>query len=347
VQICDKVFLRSLGTHVPAQVSVRWAIEQGLYDPGAVAMARLDGTSVAGDTSAAEMAVTAAGTALRNADQDSASLDYMIHASVFGPGPDGWSLPGYALLRLGGGTATVTELRTGCGAMLNAIELGVGLITGSPRRDNVLITAADNFEPWVQRWRSFAFILGDAGSAALLSGTSGFARIKSLNSRTIPELEAMYRGDEPLFPPAAASKPLDENARFDTFTRLIMPALDAATLMAGVHVDLVRRSAEEAGVKVGDLSRIIFHNMAWFSVERFLMDPIGLPMERTCFDIGRGLGHMGCSDQVVSLERLLARGELVPGDHVLLLGGSAGFASTAVVLEILEIPAWAGPASTR
>jgi hypothetical protein len=85
--------------------------------------------------------------------------------------------------------------------------------------------------------------------------------------------------------------------------------------------------------------------MAGFVLEQFFIGPVGLPMERSTWDFGRAMGHMGASDQVVSLEHLLLTSALVPGDHVLLCGGAAGFASSCVVLEIVEIPAWAAERS--
>ncbi|WP_143046992.1 ketoacyl-ACP synthase III family protein [Amycolatopsis xylanica] len=337
------VFVQSLGTCLPERVSVEWAMEQGLCGDGTLNIAQLTGALVAGETSAAEMTVTAAGRALARAGLTSADLDALIHSSVFEPGPAGWSMPGYTLRELGGGSAMVSELRTGCGGSLNAIQLATGQLTGDQGLRHVLITAADNFEPWVQRWNSFAFIVGDAGSAALLSATGGFARVKAINSRTMPELEAMYRGAEPLFPPSAGGRPIDENARFDVFTEQVMPALEVGAIMASTHAELARLSAKDAGIEVDGFARVITHNMAAFTVERFFMEPMGLPMDRSCFEFGRGLGHLGCSDQVTSLEHLLTGGELSPGDHVLLIGGSAGFATTAIVLEILEIPDWVSP----
>jgi 3-oxoacyl-[acyl-carrier-protein] synthase-3 len=341
MEIRDDVFVRSLGSYLGAPVTVEWAVAQGLYPQVCADEARLTATRIAGDTPPAEMTVAAARKALERVGMDSAKLDSVIHASVFQPGPDGWSLPGYTLLQLGGGTAPVTELRTGCAAMLNAMELAVGQITGAQRYDTVLITAADNFGPWVDRWANFAFITSDAGSAMLLDSTSGFARIRSINSRTIPGLEAMYRGNEPLYPPTKTPGLINEEARFEAFTRNVMPAIEAGALMSGLHAELGRQSAADAGIDLGDVTRVIFHNMSFYATDQFVMRPLGLPMERSCFEFGKALGHMGASDQAVSLERLLLTGQLKPGDHVMLLGGSAGFAVSAIVLEITEIPLWA------
>ncbi|MER7917794.1 MULTISPECIES: ketoacyl-ACP synthase III family protein [unclassified Streptomyces] len=339
MEIQEDVYVRSVGSSLPRSVSVDWAIEQGLYDPAAVEMCRLTATSVAEDVTPADMTVEAARTALRRAGADSKELDALIHSSVFPPGPAGWSLAGYTLRELGG-SAPVTELRTGCSAMLSAMELTIGLLTGAARHRSVLLTGADVFGPWIDRWGSYSFIGGDGASAALLGTEGGFARIRSVNSRTLPQLEMMQRGAESLFPSPSAGR-IDEQGRLDHFVENVMSTVEAASLMAANHAELTRLSVAEAGIGIGDLTKVVFHNMSRFVVEQFVMAPLGLPMERSCFDLGAVTGHLGVSDQLVSLERLLLDGQLAPGDHVLLLGGSAGFATVAIVLEILERPDWA------
>jgi 3-oxoacyl-[acyl-carrier-protein] synthase III len=289
------------------------------------------------------MAVAAARTALDRAGQESTKLDSIIHSSVLQPGPDGWSLPGYTLLQLGGGHASVTELRMGCSAMLTAMELAVGQMTGAQRASSVLLTAADNFGPWIDRWKGDLFLASDAGSAALLSTVSGFARVRSLNSRTIPELEGMQRGDQPIFSPEPAQRPFDLKWRRDVFLGHVMSGLEVAFLMADAHVQVTRQTIAEAGLEIGDITKVLYHNMSHVMVKQFVLDPLGLDMERSGWEYGRTVGHMGASDQLVALEHLLLSGELKPGDHVLLCGAAAGFASASVLLEILEVPSWTRP----
>jgi 3-oxoacyl-[acyl-carrier-protein] synthase III len=63
-------------------------------------------------------------------------------------------------------------------------------------------------------------------------------------------------------------------------------------------------------------------------------------MAVSTWDHGRQLGHMGASDQLVALEHLVSTGQLRPGDHVLVCGAAAGFASASAVLEIVDVPSW-------
>ncbi|UKY51790.1 ketoacyl-ACP synthase III family protein [Streptomyces inhibens] len=340
MQIQD-VFVRSLGSWLPEAVSVQDAVDQGLYERSRLEFDYLTGTRVAGDVSAPAMTVAAARQALERAGQDSSELDSVIHSSVFQPGPEGWSLPGYTLLQLGSGRASVIELRQGCTGMLTAMELAVGQMTGAQKHENVLLTAADNFERFLNRWQCNGFIAGDAGSAALLSSSDGFARILSMNSRTIPELEAMHRGSEDLLS-SAERKQVDLGARLGQFSESVMSTMDAAGLMSQAYVELAQLSAAEAGIEVGQCARVIYNNVAVFLVKQLVLDPLGLGFERSTWEFGRSMGHLGASDYVVSLEHLLATGAVVPGDRVLLLGGSPGYFVSSAVLEILDVPSWAG-----
>jgi 3-oxoacyl-[acyl-carrier-protein] synthase III len=338
VRIRD-VFVQALGSYLPPAVSAGRAVEQGWYDPANLELHYLTGTLVAGDVPPARMAVEAARTTLDRAGRKSTELDSLIHASVFQPGPAGWSLPGYALNELGGGTASVTDLRQGCTGMLMGVEIAVGQITGAQRHGTVLLTAADNFGKVLDRWRCRAFIAGDAGSAALLSGTSGFARIVSLNSRTIPELEGMHRGDEDLTADGDGRQ-VDLAERLTQFDKDV-PIMDAADLMAKTYTELARASVADAGLELEQVTRVLYNHVSVFLTKQLVLDPLGFELRRSTWHFGRGVGHLGASDFVVSLEHLLLEGALAPGDHVLLIGGSPGYFISSAVLEILEVPAWA------
>ena len=336
----ENVFVQSLGSYLPEPVSVDWAVEQGLYDPELLEYHFLRGTLVAGDTSPSEMAVTAARTAMERAGAKSTELDAVLHASVFQPGPGGWSLPGHLLNELGGGAASVVEFRQGCNGMLTAMEMAVGQMTGAQGHNRVLLTAADNFEHVLNRWECEAFIAGDAGSAALLGTGGGFARLVSMNAKTVPQLEAMHRGSDPLFAPPTAER-LELRDRLTWFADNVMPTMEAAQLMSEAYSELTLRSLADAGIGLDQLTKVVYNNVSVFLLKHIVLDPLGIEMDRSTWEYGKNIGHLGASDFVVSLEHLLLRGELKPGDHVLLIGGAPGFYISTALLEILEIPEWA------
>jgi len=345
----SNVYLKSVGTYLPPAVSIQHAIEQGWYDEKDRKLHGLKGALVAGDMSPAEMALEAARSALQRAGSPpSSDLDLLIHAGVFPQGPDGWSLPGYVLRELGGGSAPVLEIRNGCIGMLTALEIAIGQQGAPFFRSDVLLTAAENFSsPIFDRWRSgYSFIAGDGASAMLLSATAGFARVCSINSLTIPELEAAHRGSQPLFPPnSITGAPIDLKARADEFAATFMPTIDTSRLMIEGQLDLITRSLKDAHIEVSDVARVIPTNAVWHVVKTFTMDPLGLPMDQSTWRFGSARGHLGASDFAVAVEHLLTTGEVGPGDHVVLVGGAAGYSMSCAVLQILERPGWATDAA--
>lgn len=343
MRVADEVFVRSVGSFLPPATPTEQAVEGGRYARQDLEAFGLTGTLIAGDLPPAEMTLAAARVALDRGGLESADLTHILHTSVLPPGPDGWSLPGHTLLNLGGGTASVTELRTGCAGMLSAFELAVGQMTGFRRAENVLVTAADNFGPWLDRWPADVFIPSDAASAALLSRTDGFARVLAIGSATDPELEEMQRGDQPLYPPSRDGRRIDLQGRHASFGDRVMPEAEAAKRMSALHTELVQQSLAEAGLGTSDVARLLYHNMAGFVLDQFFLGPLGLDLDRSGWEFGRTVGHMGGSDQIVALEHLVLTGAVAPGDHILLCGAAAGFASSCVVLRILELPEWGRP----
>lgn len=69
-------------------------------------------------------------------------------------------------------------------------------------------------------------------------------------------------------------------------------------------------------------------------------------MSRLTWEYGRTVGHVGASDQVLSLDHLLASGELNAGDAILLLGTGPGANLACMAVRILHRPHWADAGNT-
>lgn len=231
----------------------------------------------------------------------------------------------------------------GCLGGLTAMEVAVGFLRGDDSRRTVLFTTADNWSsPVVDRWRSFpGVILGDGASALTLGKRPGFARLLSVNTGGVPDLEGMYRGSEPLFPGTSLQRPpIDFRMRATAYKEVDSTSSEAMMLSAKVQLELIDRSLEEAGIGRGDITRVIYVNYSRMATQMWLLDPLGIPMSTSTWEIGRHIGHIGPSDQLVSMDRLLEQGALSPGDHLLLAGLGPGMTLGSAVLEIVSPPAW-------
>jgi 3-oxoacyl-[acyl-carrier-protein] synthase III len=209
-----------------------------------------------------------------------------------------------------------------------------------------LLVAADNFgTPMIDRWNgSPGYVAGDAGSAVVLTTGPGFARLLSVRSAAVPEAEQMHRGDEALFPPGPTiGRSLDFGARNTEFRgRAVDEGVGTGALIR-IHqltLEIVESTLAEAGIGIGDVTRVAYMNTSREVVEQRCMTALGLPMAKSTWEFGRSLGHLGASDQIVSLEHLVSTGELRPGDHVLMLGVGPGVTVSGAVVQMVEPAPW-------
>jgi 3-oxoacyl-[acyl-carrier-protein] synthase-3 len=335
------VYLSGLGVYQPPTVDAREASRRGEYHPGFYQENRMTGLCVAGDVAPVEMAVHAGRQALSRAGDDPGRIGLLLHTAMHFQGPEGWNAAAYIEKNIVGGTVPAFEIRVGCGGLFAALELAAPRLDKPGPDETVLITTAENFgAQLVDRWNALpGFIQGDAGSALLLDRRSGFARLRAVGCATVPEVEQLYRGGEPLWPPTPRTKP-DMRPRVTYFRENVMPLAEANEAIARSLVKLTDRILDEAERSLDDMVRVVYMNAASYVMQQQVLEPLGIPMERTTWDFGRGIGHCGSNDQPLSLNHLLVTGQLKAGDHVLLAGGGPATLAAAV-LEILEVPEWA------
>lgn len=340
------VYVKGLGVHLPDTVSISSAVEQGLYPAEEVELHQLAGAAVAGDISAPEMALQAAQEAFKRTGHSPDDVDVLLYADSWHQGPDGWQPQYYLQRHLLGGDVLAVEVRQGCNGMFGALELGAGYLAAGNR--SALLVASDNFgTPMMDRWRMGpGYVAGDAASAVILSSEPGFAQLLAVRSVAVPEAEQMHRGDEPLFPPGpTVGRELDFVSRNAAFKKQMISTGEGTAALVRIHqqtLSVVERVLDEAGIGLGDVTRVAYMNYSREIVEQRCMAALGLPMAKSTWEFGRALGHLGPSDQVVSLEHLLSTGELGPGDHFLMLGVGPGVTLSCAVLRIDAPAPWLG-----
>ncbi|WP_035845814.1 ketoacyl-ACP synthase III family protein [Kitasatospora azatica] len=340
------VYIDSIGVHLPEWVSAEKAVVDGIYDADIQAANGLTGTHIAGDVPAVEMAITAARNAVERSELELDEVESHIHSGVFFQGPEGSYPPGYILRELGVSGASSLDLRLGCNGLLGSLEVAVGQITGAAKAKNVLLTTAENWgTPLLNRWLGLgpAFILADGASSVLLSSEGGFAEVRAVKSGVLPELEQWHRGEDSLLPPQdLETNPYDLSNRATVFNEKTMSLTDVLEKLTVFNLNIVFGCLVDAGLNGSDLAKVIAINTDGRMIEQGLMAPLGLGMDRSTWDFGKSVGHMGGSDVIVSLNHLLESGELAPGDHVLLTSSGPGWTCTAAVITILAKPSWGG-----
>jgi 3-oxoacyl-[acyl-carrier-protein] synthase-3/clorobiocin biosynthesis protein CloN2 len=342
------IFISGLGVFLPDVVSVGSAVEQGLYPADLAESTGLTGVAVGGDIPAPEMALRAAQDAFKRCGRRPEEVDLLLYADAWHQGPDGWQPQYYLQRHLVGGEALAVEIRHGCNGMFSAFELAASYLYADPRRQAALLVAADNFgTPLVDRWRTGpGFILGDGASAAVITREPGFAELLSVRTVTIPELEELHRVGEPQFPPGITTgRVLDMTARAEAFKRVAAAQpdlMDAWLKLYRRMLEVIGPTLAEAGVEIGDIARVAFTNASRETTEQRWMGALGLPLALSTWEYGRTLGHLGVSDQLVSLDHLLATGELRAGDLMLMAGIGPGITLSSAIVKIRSTPPWIG-----
>jgi 3-oxoacyl-[acyl-carrier-protein] synthase-3 len=334
------VFIAGLAAYLPERVSVQDAIAAGDCDADKMETGWL-GAAIAGDTSAPELAVIAGKQALERSGHEAEEIDLLAHVYFSHQGPEGWTPQHYILRHTVGRNIPALGMMHGCDGVVTAIDLAACYLTASPGRTAALVTTADNFgTPLVDRWRCHpGLVWGDAGAAVVLSLRTGFARLLATNSTSIPQMEELARTNGPLFPPdCTVGRPMNI-AKIDISNGSISPA-EAAAMIQKVEAELGARTLDEAGVSVSDITRVTHIHAGNEAFLAHHLQPLGLSPDRGIVDVGRHVGHLGTGDHLVGLNHLVEKGEVGPGDHVLMLGIGVGTGISCAVVEIVEQPAW-------
>lgn len=340
----SEIWINSVGVRVPPPMSAQEAADRGWYNAESREWYGWLGAAVAGDVPAPDLAVAAARQALDRWDGRLRDVVLHLHAGGFQQGPEGWPSQHYVLRSLGSSTAPSVRVWQNCNGMLAALELAAGYLAALPPSAAALVTGADNLGvPGFNRWAlGLQYgVLGDAGSALVLSRRPGFARLLAVGSASLPEAEHVTRGTDPIFPPArevdaaaGLARRVSENSG---------EASDLAAQLAALRTETALRTLAEANVVPSDVTRVAHTFTGHERYLKTILAPLGLQTDQGLLDFGRQVGHLTVNDQAVGLEHLVAAGHVGPGDHVLLQGFTAGVTTASAVVRIERTPAWGGP----
>lgn len=346
----DDLFIAGLATRIPKLQPVQEAVQQGSYDAERAAAEGWLSVAVAGSESAPELAGAAAESALKRSGLPVEAPALLLHAATYHQGPDSWYAQHYIQHRVLGRTVPAIGLHQGCTGLLDGIQLAYGFLKVQPGASAAVVTGADNFgTPLLDRWNYGAgwltnrgSVLGDAGSALVLSTEGGPLRIRSIGSCSLSEWEELYRGDVPIHPPAVTlGAPATLGLRMAAYTQKHPQAsTQVAHALTRARTELARQTLAEAGVAPEDVTRVAHVFAGHRRYQAGLLKPLGIDPDRGVLEIGRRHGHLGVSDQIVGLDHLLDAGELGPGDTVLMISNGVGISVACAVVEVLERPTW-------
>ncbi|MGY1501154.1 ketoacyl-ACP synthase III family protein [Streptomyces sp. QTS52] len=334
----DGLYIASAAGWLPDVVPMADAIRDGLVDAEHSDIG-YESIAVADGVSGPEMAVRAGRIALERAGLEPDEVGLVLHSSCGYQGHDMWPAATYVANNTAGRGVPGFDLQQRCNAAMGSLALAAGYIrTGFAPA--VLLTSGDNFAlPYVDRWNvQLNLIFADGGSALVVSGRTGFARVISVTLGADNTLEGWNRGDSPFATAPGREMPLPLR-RLGLEHAAKPEAAGSWERYEAALAATTARALDEAGVTIEDIARIVVPLIhRGVSPENYEL--LGFTEKQSTWDLGRRVGHIGAGDQFLGLEHLVLEGSVGPGDLVLIVAAGEGFSFSAAVVEILDVPTW-------
>ncbi len=323
------VYLAGTGCALPEPTTLEDAERAGLCTRRMLWRTRAESVCIA-EEPGPELAARAAGML------DCGDVDLLLHASVYYQGHDLWSPPSYIQREVLGNNCPAIEVRQQSNGGMAALTLASAYLTGD--RKQAMVTTGDRFcLPGFDRFTSDpGTICGDGGTAALLSTQDGFARIRGLVTVSDPGLEKLGRGLDPFADaPLSVRRPISTEAhRSELIAEFgLSPLMER--LRSGQQ-EAYQQALREAGVKAEDVSWFVLPNLGRAKMDAQFFDPLDIDPDRSTWDWGRRVGHLGAGDQIAGLDHLRRTERLEPGQLCVLAGVGIGFTWSVGVLEIVR-----------
>lgn len=339
-----ELYITGTGTWLPPAEQIADSVADGRCDAVVARATRMTAVTVSAGESGPEMAARAARTALDRAAAKPGDIDLVLHASFFHQGFDLWAPASYIQHTAVGNQCPAMEVRQVSNGGMAAIDLAWAYLSADPARTAAVLTTGDRFcLPGFDRWRSDpGTVYGDGGTALVVSRHSGFARVRSIATVSVPALEGMHRGDGPATP-FSPREVADLETRKQEFLARYGTALTVAQVSAAQET-VAKQALAEAGLGFADIDWFVLPHLGHRRLHVAYFTKFGIDPDRTAWAWSRGVGHLGAGDPFAGLDHLVSRGDLSPGGTCLLFGIGAGFSWSCAVVEMLETPSWTRPA---
>jgi 3-oxoacyl-[acyl-carrier-protein] synthase-3 len=252
-----------------------------------------------------------------------------------------WDPAAAVQARLGAHQAEALLVNQACGGGVTAFDTVAGRLATHDDYVTALIIGANRVcEEYCNRMSVNTCVNGDGAAAALVRRGAGHCRWLVTETLTDGRYADFYRLDaggaaRPFTPamagPARVSGPADRLHEF--FGDDISAMYDFARTTLARNREVLERACKRAGVTPASVARIVhLHDNVKALTD--LAGELGVPIKRMNADLALAHGHLGCADQIFGLDRLIASGELVPGDLVALTSVSSGMHWACTLLRV-------------
>lgn len=285
-----------------------------------------------------DLAVDAARAALDEADTEAAELDLVVLAITDIPEYLYWDPAANLQDRLGAHRAEAVLVAQGCVGGITCFDLLAGRFATHPEYRRALVVGANRTcEAYWNRMDTHSLLFSDGAAAAVAGRDHPGLRWRASEVITDGRYADLFlleqggaadpfRGGEA---PAPARDAWDLMEFFDYDAERFETFID---LMNDRVREVVARACKRIGVSVSDLARVVLLNDNMGTLTT-VAGKLGVPLDRTNFDISMEHGHFGAADHILSLLHHRASGEFRAGDLIALAGMGRGMHWSCTLLE--------------
>ncbi|MGI5403153.1 ketoacyl-ACP synthase III family protein [Streptomyces sp. CA-135486] len=325
-------------TWLPEETESAYAlVAEGVLDADAPAAAGVVEVPVSTSLAPPEMAVRAGRAALARSGTDPADIAVLLHAWIYHQGHDFWSPAHYVADGVGAWAAEPFGIQQMCHAGAMALHTAAVRLTADRAARAALVTTADRFTGGgFDRWHGdYHVAYGDGATAAVLGRSGRGLRLIAQSVYAAPDMESMYRGDDPFSTaPLAHSRPIDIRRTKKAF--LAAGGMDRFAKTGPEAVRAVLLSAlDDAGLDPRDarIRCVALPRLGPKTVELMYLPVVGELLSAEPLRLGARTGHLGCGDVLANLADITEQEILAPGEFALLLTGGGGFTWSCLVVQ--------------
>jgi len=277
------------------------------------------------DQASSDLAFEASKRALDAAGVDPGDLDLIIVGTVT---PD-MLFPSTACVlqdKLGAKRAAAFDVTAACSGFIYGLSIGHSLITHG-KNEKVLVVGVETLSRIIDyEDRTTCVLFGDgAGAAALEPCAVGEGILSSFMQSDGSYSELLY------LPAGGSRRPLNEERLRNREQYVKMKGNDLFKNAVRAMVDASRTVLKEADLTTKDIDFLIPHQ-ANIRIIEGVRRRLKLPKEKVIVNIDH-VGNTSAASIPIAMSEAVERGEIVPGDKVLMVGFGGGLTWGAVLLE--------------
>ncbi|MFF8919548.1 3-oxoacyl-ACP synthase III family protein [Streptomyces sp. NPDC015032] len=291
------------------------------------------------DVGLTDLAVDAAHSALEESGTEAAELDLLILAITDIPEYLYWDAAASVQARLGAHRAEAMLITQGCVGGITCFDSLAGRFATHPEYRSALVIGANRTcEAYWNRMETHSLLFSDGAAAAV--ATRDHPRLRWRTSEVITDGRYadffVLEDGGAAYPFRGGDKPVTVRDAWD-----MMEFFDYDPERFEGFIDLmnervrqvVAQACRRIGAETSDLARVVLLNDNTRTLTA-VAGKLGVPMERTNFQLSMEHGHFGAADHLLNLQHHLASGDFAEGELIALAGMGRGMHWGCTIVEV-------------